>query len=178
MRFASCPREMVSLRTSRTNHPGHDREHGLQVLPTPWAKIEAIVERTAVDQFRREVSAFVLGMTRLPADAASLLALRRGWFGRLDDVRRRWLGRGRGILPRRSELLLETSDSGLERLQPRLLGVQLRLQAPTVRAKLPCLGSHGGLCYILGREYTTPVNGYDSDCTRARVNRFLSSSAF
>jgi len=40
------------------------------------------------------------------------------------------------------------------------LGVQLRLQAPTVRARLPCLGSHDGLCYILGREYTTPVNGY------------------
>ena len=44
--------------------------------------------------------------------------------------------------------------------EPRLLGVQLRLQAPTVRARLLCLGSHGGLCYILGREYTTPVNGY------------------
>ena len=142
------------------DHPGHDRGHGLQVMPTPWAKIEAMVERIAVDQFRREVGAFVLGVTRLPADAASLLALRRGWFGRLDDVRRRWLGRGRGILPRRGELLLETSDSGLEHLQPRLLGVQLRLQAPTVRARLPCLGSHDGLCYILGREYTTPVNGY------------------
>src|SRR5208283_5937230 len=77
-----------------------------------------------------------------------------------DGVRRRRLGRGRGILPGRGELLLETSDGGLERLQPRLLGVQLRLQAPTVRARLPCLGSHDGLCYTHRREYTTPVNGY------------------
>ena len=59
------------------DHPGHDRGHGLQVMPAPGAKIEAIVERIAVDQFRREGGAFVLGVTRLPADAASLLALRR-----------------------------------------------------------------------------------------------------
>jgi hypothetical protein len=57
-------------------------------MPTPWAKIEAMVERTAVDQFRREVGAFVLGVTGLPADAAPLLALRRCWFGWLGDVRR------------------------------------------------------------------------------------------
>ena len=30
------------------DHPGHDREHGLQVMPTPWANIEAMVERIAV----------------------------------------------------------------------------------------------------------------------------------
>ena len=29
--------------------------------------VEAMVERIAVDQFRREVGAFVLGVTRLPA---------------------------------------------------------------------------------------------------------------
>ncbi len=114
----------------------------------------------AVDQFRREGGAFVLGVTGLPADAVPLLALRRCRLGRLDDVGGRRLGRGRGILPRRGELLLETSDGALEHLHTRLLGVQLRLQAPTVLARLPCLGSHDGLCYILGREYTTPVNGY------------------
>src|SRR5208282_4456833 len=130
------------------------------VMPAPGAKIEAMVERIAVDQFRREGGAFVLGVTGLPADAAPLLALRRCRLGRLDDVGGRRLGRGRGILPRRGELLLETSDGALEHLHTRLLGVQLRLQAPTVRARLPCLGSHDGLCYILGREYTTPVNGY------------------
>ena len=55
---------------------------------------------------------------------------------------------------------LETCDSGLERLQPRLLGIQQRLQAPTIRARLPCLGFHGWLCYIPDRAYATPVNGY------------------
>jgi hypothetical protein len=105
------------------DHPGHDRGHGFQVMPAPGAKIEAMVERIAVDQFRREGGAFVLGVTGLPAVAAPLLALRRCRFGRLDDVGGRRLGRGRGILPRRGELLLETSDGALERLEPRLLGV-------------------------------------------------------
>ena len=142
------------------DHPGHDRGHGFQVMPAPGAKIKAMVERIAVDQFRREGGAFVLWVTGLPADAAPLLALRRCRFGRLDDVGGRRLGRGRGILPRRGELLLETSNGALEHLQTRLLGVQLRLQAPTVRARLPCLGSHDGLCYTHRREYTTPVNGH------------------
>src|SRR5208282_1131107 len=137
------------------------------VMPAPGAKIEAMVERIAVDQFRREGGAFVLGVTGLPADAAPLLALRRCRLGRLDDVGGRRLGRGRGILPRSGELLLETSDGALEHLQPRLLGVQLRLQAPTVRARLPCLGSHDGLCYKHRGEYTTPVNGY-APCTTPR----------
>ena len=144
------------------DHPGHDRGHGFQVMPAPGAKIKAMVERIAVDQFRREGGAFVLWVTGLPADAAPLLALRRCRFGRLDDVGGRRLGRGRGILPRRGELLLETSNGALEHLQTRLLGVQLRLQAPTVRARLPCLGSHDGLCYTHRREYTTPVNGHMS----------------
>ena len=34
--------------------PGHDRGHGFQVMPAPGAKIKAMVERIAVDQFRRE----------------------------------------------------------------------------------------------------------------------------
>ena len=142
------------------DHPGHDRGHGFQVMPAPGAMIKAMVERIAVDQFRREGGAFVLWVTGLPADAAPLLALRRCRFGRLDDVGGRRLGRGRGILPRRGELLLETSNGALEHLQTRLLGVQLRLQAPTVRARLPCLGSRDGLCYTHRREYTTPVNGH------------------
>jgi hypothetical protein len=71
-----------------------------------------------------------------------------------DGVRKRRLGRGRGILPGRGELLLETSDGGLERLQSRLLGVQLRLQAPTVRARLPCRA----LGLMVG--YATSLAGY------------------
>ena len=99
----------------------------------------------------------VLGVAGLAADAAALLALRRGRLGRLDDVGGRRLGGVRGILAGRGELLLEAGDGGLERLQPRLLGVQLRLQTATVRARLPCLGSHGRLCYMPEYECTTPV---------------------
>ena len=55
-------------------------------MPAPGAKIEAMVERIAVDQFRREGGAFVLGVTGLPADAAPLLALRRCRLGRLETM--------------------------------------------------------------------------------------------
>src|SRR5208337_4182720 len=90
----------------------------------------------------------------------ALVARRRGRLGGLGGVGGRRLGRGRGILPRRGALLLETSDGALEHLHTRRLGVQLRLHAPKVLARRPCVGSRDGLCYILGREYTTPVNGY------------------
>jgi hypothetical protein len=63
------------------DHPRRDRGHGLQVVPAPGALIEAIVARIAVDRFRREGLAFVLGMTGLPTDPASLLALRRCRLG-------------------------------------------------------------------------------------------------
>ena len=98
------------------DHPGHDRRHGLQVMPATGTKIEAMVERNAVDLFRWEGGAFVLGVSGLSTDAASLLALRRRRLGRLDDIGRRRLGGGRGILPGRRELLLESSDGGLKRL--------------------------------------------------------------
>jgi hypothetical protein len=78
--------------------------------------IEAMVERNAIDQFRREGVAFVLGVTGLPADSPSLLTFWRCRLGRLDDVGGRWLGGSRRILPRRSQFFLETSDGGLERL--------------------------------------------------------------
>src|SRR5438067_13778409 len=92
-------------------------------------EIEAIVDRLAVDRFRGESGALMFGVTRLSADPASILTLRWRWLGRLDDVGGRRLGGSRGILPRRGELLLEKSDRGLERLQPRLLSVQHRLHA-------------------------------------------------
>ena len=125
------------------DHPGQNRRHRLQVMAATGTEIEAIVDRRTVDRFRREGIAFVLGVTRLSADAASILTLRRLRLGRLDDVGGRRLGGGRGVLPCGGKLRLETCDDGLERLQPRLLGIQHRLQAPTIRARLPCLGFHG-----------------------------------
>ena len=55
-------------------------------MPAPGGKIKAMVERIAVDQFRREGGEFVLWVTGLPADAVPLLALRRCRLRRLDDV--------------------------------------------------------------------------------------------
>jgi len=63
-------------------------------MATTGTEIEVIVDRRAVDQFRREGSAFVLGVTRLSADAASILTLRRFRLGRLDDIGRRGLRGG------------------------------------------------------------------------------------
>ncbi len=80
------------------DHSRQDRRHGLQVMPATGTEIEAIVDRRAVDRLRGEGGAFVLGVTRLSADTALLLTFRRLRLGRLDDVRGRWLGGGRGIL--------------------------------------------------------------------------------
>jgi len=73
------------------DHPGHDREQRLQVMPAPGAEVEAMIEESAVDRFGREGGALVFGAPGLPADAASVLALRRRRLGRLDDVTNRRL---------------------------------------------------------------------------------------
>ena len=72
--------------------------------------------------------------------------------GGLDEVEEFFLATA-SCSRRRATVPSSTADR-------RFLGVQLRLQSPTVRARLPCLESHGELCYDLGREYTTPVNGH------------------
>ena len=74
------------LNVNLLDHPGHNRRHGFQVMAATGTEIEAIVDRRAVDRFRREGSAFVLGVTGLSADVASILALWRLRLGRLDDV--------------------------------------------------------------------------------------------
>src|SRR3954468_14985651 len=57
------------------DHSGHDRRHGLQMIPATGTKIEAIVDRRTVDRFGRVGGAFVLGVTRLSPDAAPPLTL-------------------------------------------------------------------------------------------------------
>ena len=89
---------------------------GSKSMAAPGTEIEAMIERPAVDRLGREGVSLVLGVSGLATDPASLLTLRRRRLGRLDDVGGRGLGGGRGILPRRGELLLETRDGGLERL--------------------------------------------------------------
>ncbi len=63
-----------------------------------------------------------------PSGGAGLGGLTMSEEGGLDEVEKS----GRGELHR------NTSDGAREHLQPRLLGVQLRVQTPTVRARLPC----------------------------------------
>ncbi len=109
------------------DHPGFDRQHGSQVMTATGTEIETMVDRRAVNRFRRKGVALVLGMTGLSADASLILTLRRFRLGWLDDVRGRRLGGRRRILASRRKLRLETCDGGLEHLQSRLLGIQLRL---------------------------------------------------
>ena len=78
------------------------------------AKIDTLIERPGVDGLKRERFPFVFGVSGLANDLALGLTIGGRRLGRLDDVGRRGLGRGRGILPRRRELLLESSNRGLE----------------------------------------------------------------
>ena len=124
-----------------------------QVLAAAGTKIDPIIERPVVDGLGRERISFVFGVSGLTTDLALSLTFGRRRLGRLDDVGGGRLGRCRGILPRRRELLLERRDGGLDRSEPLilsiqlgLLGVQLGLQARTIWTRLPCLGFHGSLC--------------------------------
>jgi hypothetical protein len=76
------------------DHSGLDRQQGLQGMPALGARVEAMIEAPAVDHLRREGDSFVLAVTGLSTDVATLLALWRGRLGRLDDVRRGRLRRG------------------------------------------------------------------------------------
>jgi hypothetical protein len=121
------------------DHTGLAPGCGFQPMAAPGTKIDTMIERPVVDGLGRERIPFVFRVSGLATDFALSLTIGERRLGRLDDVRRRGLGRCRGILPRRRELLLESSDSGLKRREP-------RFQSPTIRTRLPCLGFHGSLC--------------------------------
>src|SRR5205807_2095705 len=73
------------------DHPWREGAGGVQILAARGAGVQAVIEGPTVDRLRREGGAFVLGMSELSADLASILALRRWRLGRLDDVGRRRL---------------------------------------------------------------------------------------
>jgi len=137
------------------DHTGLAQERRLQLMATTGTEVDAMIEEPGVYGFGREWIPLVFWVPGLATDRTPFLALRERRLGRFDDIGRRRLGRSRGILLRRGELLLKSSDKGLERFKP-------RLQAPTIRARLPCLGFHGTLSYRISRKHstTTPVNGY------------------
>jgi hypothetical protein len=81
-----------------------------------------------IDLLRGEQSAFVQGMARLATGFAFVLSRsqrRRGW---LDDVRRGWFGRSRGVFLRGGEFLLQTSHGSLQLLDLCALLLELLLQ--------------------------------------------------
>jgi hypothetical protein len=128
-------------------------------------KFDTMIENPGVNGLGREWISFVLGVSGLATNLALSLTIGRRRLGRLDDIRRRRLGRCPGILPRRRELLLESSDCGLERRKSPLLSFQLRTQSRAILTRLPCLGFHGSLCYVTGSNFAiaVPVNGYIED---------------
>ena len=121
------------------DHPGLTPECWFQAVAAPRARANAMIEDPAIDGFGRERISFVLRVSGLATDLALSLTIGGSRLGRLDDVRRRGLGRCRGILPRRRELLLKPRDSGLKRSEA-------CFHSPTIRTRLPCLGFHGSLC--------------------------------
>ena len=115
-----------------------------------------LIVEAAVDLLGWERETLVFGVPGLSADTAFVLPRRRWWLGGLDDIGGRRLGRGGGILACRSELLLQLSDGGLEAVELRLLGVELRLQPLTVRTRRCGFGIHGRRFYQLHIGDTTP----------------------
>jgi hypothetical protein len=133
------------------DHSGRDGQGGPQIMAAAGAGIEAMIEGAAVDGLGRERGPLVLGMAGLAADSAFVLALWQRRPGRLDDVRRRWLGRGRGILVSHGELLAELGDEfGLQ-------GIDSRLKPSAVVAGDSVLGSLDALFYMPRNKGTTPV---------------------
>jgi hypothetical protein len=96
-------------------------------MATGGAAVEAMIEGPAVDRLGREGDSFVLGVSRLSPDSASVPALRRWWLGRLDEIGRGGLGGSRGVLVGRGQLLAQSGDDLLERGEFRLQGVHSRL---------------------------------------------------
>src|SRR5512135_1401879 len=142
------------------DHPRREGEGGPQVIAAGGAGVEAVIEGPAVEGLGREGDAFVLGMAGLPADAAFVLALRWRRLGWLDEVGGRGLGRRRGVLARRGELLAQLGDDLLEGGEFRLQDIHSRLEPSAIGAADRVLGSHGGLFYMPCDKGTTPVNGH------------------
>src|SRR3954471_10618750 len=96
------------------NNVRGDGPHGLEVMATRGAVVEAMIEGPGVDGLGREGDALVLGVAGLSADAAPVLALGRWRLGRLAEVGRGRLGGGGGVLACRGELLPQLGDDLLE----------------------------------------------------------------
>jgi len=70
----------------------------------------------------------VLDVPGLAAARAAVLSRGRRRLGRLDEVRGRWFGGGRGVLAGGRELRLDLGQGGLESSDGRRQRLDLRLQ--------------------------------------------------
>ena len=103
-----------------------------QVAAARGAGVQKVVGGDGGEHLGREQLALVRGMSRLTAGPAPLLTGGRLRLGGLDDVGGGWLGRVRGILASRGELLLQLGDGRLEGIELRLQGIEPRLQPLTI----------------------------------------------
>ena len=104
---------------------------GSQAMPTIGTELQLMIE--GANQFGREQGTLMLGMTGLPTAGAGCFLVGGRGLGRLDDVRRRGLGRSRGVLVGSSKPFLKLSDSRFQLVDLSTLGLELSLQAPATR---------------------------------------------
>lgn len=139
----------------------------LQAASTVGAQVDGVAVGRAGESFRREQRPFVFGMSGLAAALAFRLSgrwWRRRWF---DDVRRRRLGGSRGTLAGGGELLPETKDGSLQRLQLRALLFQLSALLLELRLQTPAVGT--GLCCCFGHDRILFRLGQTDQRTRERL---------
>jgi hypothetical protein len=87
------------------------------------------------DLLGRKRHPLVLGVTGLATDLTRAGGIGGGGGRRFDDVGRRWLRGGRGVLPGSGKQLAQ-----LDHLGPQ--GFDLRLQTAALRTRLPCALAH------------------------------------
>jgi hypothetical protein len=80
-------RQRHILDVNLLDHTGLAPERGFQPMAALGTKIDTMIETPGVDGLVRERLPFVLRVSGLAADLALILAFRRLWLRRLDDVR-------------------------------------------------------------------------------------------
>src|SRR3954468_5913450 len=133
---------------------------GPQAPAAVGADLHEVVMGRGVEPCRRDAESLVLGVPRLAAGVAPLLARGRRGLGRLDDVGGGRLGGGRGVLARGGELRVQLGHGGLEPGHRRGQGIDLRLQALAVGTGGRGFGSHAALFYDFQDQRHYPVNRY------------------
>src|SRR5436305_1002699 len=125
----------------------------VQPMAAVGADLQAVMNCGHGQLLGRQQGTFVLGVAELPPRWTGGL-VQRGWrCGGLDDVRGRWFGGSRGVLPCRGQLLLQFADGLLHLLQ-------LLLQAAAPSTVLVGFASaHEEKRYERGLKVASPLRG-------------------